>query len=65
MSRLDKVFAHFICQSSIDDEGMKVLVITLTFFSLMISQYYNALVHTDLVIAEVPKVPYFNTLQRR
>ena len=58
MDKLNNVFAHFIGQNSMDDEGMKVLVITFTFFSLMISQYYNALIHTDLVLPEVPTVPY-------
>ena len=58
MDRLDQVFAHFIGQNSIDDDGIKVLAITLTFFSLMIIQYYNALIHTDLVVPVVPEVPY-------
>ena len=58
MDRLHRVFAHFIRQNCIDDNGIKVLIITLTFFSLMINQYYNALIHTDLVVPEVPDVPY-------
>ena len=57
MDRLHQVFAHFIFQNSIDDNGIKVLVITIFFFSLMINQYYNALVQTDLVVPDVPQVP--------
>ena len=58
MERLHRVFAHFIGQNSIDDNRIKLLIITLTFFSLMMNQYYNALIHTDLVVPEVPKVAY-------
>ena len=57
MDRLNEVFAHFIVQNSIDDEGIKVLVLTISFFSFMMSQYYNALIHTDMVTPEVPIVP--------
>ena len=58
LDRLDEVFAHFIGQNSIDDEEIKALVITLTFFSLMMNQYYNALIRTNLVMPVVPEVPY-------
>ena len=34
------------------------IFVTLTFFSLMMNQYYNALIHTDLVVHEVPEAPY-------
>ena len=57
MERLHQVFAHFTGQNSINEDGLKVLVITLTFFSLMIYQYYNALIHTDLVVPIIPEVP--------
>ena len=56
--RLNKVFAHFIGQNSIDDEGIKVLVLTISIFSFLVIQYYNGLIHTDLVIPEVPKVSF-------
>ena len=56
--RLHRVFTHFIGQNSMDENGIKVLVITLTFFSLMINQYYNALIHTDLVVPITPEVPH-------
>ena len=60
MDRLDQVTTHFIGQNSIEGKGFcsKLLIITLSFFSLMINQYYNGLIHTDLVVPEVPKVPY-------
>ena len=60
MDRLDQVTTHFIGQNSIEGEGfgLKVLIITLTFFSLMMNQYYNGLIHTDLVVPVIPKVPY-------
>ena len=60
MDRLDQVFAHFIGQNSIDGDGLglKSFIITLTFFSLMMNQYYNALIHTDLVVPVEPDIPY-------
>ena len=60
MKSLDQVTTHFIGQNSIDGEGfgLKVLIITLTFFSLMVVQYYNGLIHTDLVVPVIPIVPY-------
>ena len=58
MDRLHQIFAHFICKDSNDDNEIKVLAITLSFFSLMMSQDYNALVHTDLVTPVVPDVPH-------
>ena len=60
MDSLDQVTTHFIGQNSFEGEGffLKILIITLSFFSLMINLYYNGLIHTDLIVPEVPRVPY-------
>ena len=60
MDRFVQVITHFIGQNSIEGHGfgLKVLIMTLTFFSLMINLYYNGLIHTDLVVPETPTVPH-------
>ena len=59
MDKLNEVTTHFIGQNSIEGEGfsLKLLILSLTFLSLMI-KYYNGLIHIDLVVSVVPDVPY-------
>ena len=59
LHRLDQVFAHVMFENSMDDVRFtKILVITITGFSFIIHNYFNALIHTDLVVPVVPEVPY-------